>query len=203
VYPGFPVGLEAEPGSWNVWIAGTVMPNSLGLHYLFGTSMYKYLVFNDPTWDYKKYDFKNYYEDTRYAASFLDATQTDYTNFKSANNKMIMYHGWNDPALSAYSTISHYVEAMKKDKDLASHIRLFLMPGVLHCGGGTGPDYVDWVKQIRTWVEDKKAPERIVLSKIENGKTIMTRPVFPYPAMPAYSGKGDTNLEQNFKASGN
>ena len=111
---------------------------------------------------------------------------------------MIMYHGWNDPALSAFATIKHYQEAEKKYKDLHSYIRLFLLPGVLHCGGGQGPDNIDLVALIRDWVEKDKAPERVVMSKKENGKTLMTRPVFPFPKIAVYSGTGDTNLEKNF-----
>jgi feruloyl esterase len=151
VYPSFPFGLEAENGSWDAWIAGSnQMPS---LHYLFGTDLFKYLVYNDPSWDYTKYDFKKFFEDTRYASSYLDATQSDYSDFKKLKGKMIMYHGWNDPALSAFATINHYEEAMKKDKDLQAYIRLFLLPGVLHCGGGTGADNVDMVKLIQDWTE--------------------------------------------------
>jgi len=205
IYPGFPVGLEAEGGSWDAWISGTspFLQQAPSIHYMFGTNVFKYLIYNDPSWDYSKYDFKNFFEETRYAAAYLDATQTNYSEFKKAKGKMIMYHGWNDPALSANATIQHYEEALQNDKDLQSYIRLFLLPGVLHCGGGTGPDTIDWVKLIRDWVENDKAPERIVLSKLENGKTIMTRPVFPYPKLTIYGGKGDTNLEQNFKAKTN
>ena len=87
---------------------------------------------------------------------------------------------------------------MSKDKNLQSNIRLFLLPGVLHCDGGTGPDKVDWVVLIQDWVEKNKAPERVVLSKIVNGKTVMTRPVFPYPKKAVYNGSGDANLEKNF-----
>ena len=111
---------------------------------------------------------------------------------------MILWHGWNDPALSAFQTIKHYQEAEMKDKDIQSHIRLFLLPGVLHCGGGPGPDDVDWIALVRDWVEKGKAPERVVMSKKENGKTVMTRPVFPYPKVAVYNGKGDPKLEKNF-----
>ena len=85
-----------------------------------------------------------------------------------------------------------------KDKDIQSYIRLFLLPGVLHCDGGPGPDDVDWIALVRDWVEKGKAPERVVMSKKENGKTVMTRPVFPFPKVAVYGGKGDTNLEKNF-----
>ncbi len=202
IYPGFPVGLEAEPNAWDTWITGTSphMDGMPSLHYLFGTDMYKYLVFNDSTWDHTKYDFKDFFKETSFASSFLDATNTDYSEFKKAGGKMIIHHGWNDPALSAYATIEHYEEALNKDKDLQSYIRLFLLPGVLHCGGGTGPDYVDWLKLIRQWVENGKAPERIIASKSENGKIVMNRPVYPYPTLTVYNGKGDVNNEKNFGA---
>ena len=193
VYQEFPYGSEA---AWNPWVSGN--KESPSFHYLFGTSIFKYLVYNNPSWDYSHYDFKNFFAETRYAASYLDATQTDYSGFKKHNGKMIFYHGWNDPALSAYATIHHFDEAMKKDKDLQSYMRLFLLPGVFHCGGGTGPDRIDWVDQIRDWVEKGKAPEKIVVSKIENGKTIMTRPVYPYPRVTIYNGKGDPNDEKSF-----
>lgn len=200
VYPGFPPGIEAENGSWDVWISGTspFMQGSPSLHYAFGTEMFKYMVYSDPSWNYSQYDFKNFFRETAFAAAFLNATNTDYTSFKKLNRKMIMYHGWNDPALSALATIQHYEDAMKKDNDLRSGIRLFMLPGVLHCGGGTGPGEVDWVVLIQDWVEKNKAPERVVFSKTQNGKAVMTRPVFPYPKKAVYNGNGDANNEKNF-----
>jgi len=199
VYPGFPVGLEAEMGAWDVWIAGTNPYQKPSLHFMFGTNMFKYLVFNDPNWDYTKYDFKKFFDETKFASSYLDATSVDYSEFKKNNGKMIMYHGWNDPALSAYSTIDHYEAALKKDKDLNSYIRLFLLPGVLHCGGGTGCDNVDWVGLIREWVENNKAPDRILSTKVDQGKTIATRPLVPYPKMTVYAGSGDARQEKSYK----
>ena len=201
VYPSFPFGLEAENGSWDAWIVGSgQMPS---LHYIFGNEMFKYLVYNNPSWDYTKYDFKRFFEETRYASSYLDATQTDYSDFKKFKGKMIMYHGWNDAALSAFATIQHYEDAMKKDQDLQSYIRLFLLPGVMHCGGGTGADYVDWVELIQQWTENDKIPDRVIFSKIENGKTVMTRPVYPYPKVTTYSGKGEPTDEKSFGVKGN
>lgn len=199
IYPGYPIGAENEEGSWDVWIAGNAPNMGIpSLHFMFSTEMFKYLVFNDTTWDYSKYDFSNFHKETKYASAYLDATSTEYTEFKKHNGKMIMYHGWNDPALSAFSTIQYYQEVEQKDKDVRSSIRLFLLPGVLHCAGGPGPDETDWLTLIRDWVENNKAPERVIMSKKENGKVVMTRPVFPFPKMAVYSGKGDKNQEQNF-----
>ena len=198
VYPGFPPGLEAANGSWDVWITGSGMQGMPSLHYLFGTDMFKYLVYNDPSWDYSKYGFNNFLKETAYAAAFLNATSTDYSGLKKSNGKMIMYHGWNDPALSALATVQHYEEAMKKNNDLLSTVRLFMMPGMLHCADGTGPDSVDWVVLIQDWVEKNKTPERVVASKKEKGKVVMTRPVFPYPKKAVYNGGGDSNDEKSF-----
>ncbi len=200
VYPGFPPGLEAEAGSWDAWISGTSasMQGMPSLHYLFGTEMFKYLVYNDPSWNYSQYGFKNFLKETAYAASFLNATSTDYGGLKKLNGKMIMYHGWNDPALSALATVQHYEEAMKKNSDLSSTVRLFLLPGMLHCDGGIGPDQADWVSLIQDWVEKNRAPERVITSKTEKGKTVMTRPVYPYPKKAVYNGSGDPNDAKNF-----
>lgn len=201
IYPGFPMGLEGEPAAWSIWITGTsdLLPNLPSLHYFLGTGVFKYFVFNDPSWDYNTYDFKNFFRETSFASSLLDASQTDYTAFKKLNGKMIIWHGWSDPGLSAYATINHFEEASKADPDLQSYVRLFLLPGVLHCGSGTGPDRVDWLKLIRDWVEHEVAPERVIVSKVEAGNTVMTRPVYPYPKLAWYVGTGDPNLEMNFK----
>lgn len=182
IYPGFPFGGEAESGSWDMWIAGTSseIPDAPSLHYMFSTNIFKYLVFNDSTWDYSKYNFKNFYSQTSYASSYLDATSTDYSEFKKRNGKIIFYHGWNDPALSAYSTIAHYEAILKADKDASSYSRLFLLPGVLHCEGGPGCDNVDWIGLIIDWVEKSKAPDQVVASKSDQGK-IITKSILPYP----------------------
>jgi hypothetical protein len=203
IYPGFPPGCENEPGGWLPWITG-LNPGSMelgfpSLQFGFGTEMFKYLVFQDPEWDYSTYDFSDFFENTRYASAYLDATSTDYSGFKKRNGKMIIYHGWNDPALSALATIEHYEAVSAADPDVEDNIRLFLLPGVLHCAGGPGPDKTDWIGLLTDWVEHGRAPERVVMSKVRDGKVIMTRPVFPYPRKAVYDGKGNPNLESSFK----
>ena len=203
IYPGFPLGCENEPNGWMDWITG---PNErvmgLGfpsLQFGFGTEMFKYLIFHDPDWDYSTYDFANFSEETRYASAYLDATSTDYSKFNKRKGKMIIFHGWNDPALSAYATIEHFKALGENDPAITDYVRLFLLPGVLHCGGGTGPDKADWIGLLRDWVENGKAPDRVIMSKLQNGKVKMTRPVFPYPRKAVYDGKGDPKLESSFK----
>jgi feruloyl esterase len=203
IYPGFPLGGENESGGWQAWITGpnegTMALNFPSLHFGFGTEIFKYLVFQDPTWNYSSYDFSNFSTTTQYASSYLDATSTNYGEFKQRGGKMIIYHGWNDPALSAFATINHYKAAEKEDGEIREYIRLFLLPGVLHCGRGPGPSQVDWIELVRNWVEKGIAPDRVVLSKTVDEKISMTRPVFPYPNKAIYNGKGDPNIESSFK----
>lgn len=198
VHPGFPHGIEAEPTGIDLWIAGTSPFVKPSLWYYFATNIYKYLIYNDPSWDYQAYRFDDFFTKTAFASSFLDATNADYSAFEKSKGRLILYHGWNDPALSAYATIAHYEEALKKNPNLQSFMRLFLLPGVLHCEGGPGADDVDYVKLISDWVEKGNAPERVVFSKKEKGKTVMTRPVYPYPKVAVYDGKGDPKLESSF-----
>ena len=100
-----------------------------------------------------------------------------YSEFKKRDGKIIFFHGWNDPALSANATIEHYSAMLEKDK--GAYARLFLLPGVLHCGGGPGCDNVDWISLIIDRVEKSKAPDQIVGSKEVKGKK-KTKNIFPY-----------------------
>jgi hypothetical protein len=201
-YPGFPFGGENESGGWRAWITG---PNEdiqkagyPSLQAYFGIEIFKYLILQDPDWNYAAYNFTGYEKEICYASAYLDATSTDYSGFKNRKGKIIFWHGWNDPALSAYATINHYNAVKANDPDNKDYMRLFLLPGVLHCGGGDGPSQVDWIALIRDWVENGNAPEKVIASKTIRGKEIMTRPLFPYPNETVYDGKGDANKESSF-----
>ena len=203
IYPAQPVGSEGEPSAWAGWITG---PNTLvmslqkapSLRFAFGTEMFKYFIFNDPNWDYTKYDFSTFHKDAARAASFLNATSPNLDAFKASNGKLIIWHGWSDPALSALGTIQ-YVDAVRaRDAASRDYLRTFLMPGVLHCFGGPGPDRADFVAALENWVEKGVAPERIIASKQEGGKPVRTRPLCEYPLRAVYSGSGSIDDEKNF-----
>ena len=74
-----------------------------------------------------------------------------------------------------------------------------MMPGVLHCAGGPGPDRADWAAVISDWVEKGTAPDVIIASKIVDGKTVRTRPLCPYPQRAVYKGTGSTDEAANFE----
>jgi feruloyl esterase len=199
VYPEYPFGSEI---AWWEWIVGpgevAKQYNVPTFHYGSGTEWYKYVVFNNPEWDYSTYDFSNFFNDTKYSSANFNATSTDYSAFNARGGKMIIYHGWNDPALSANASIKYYEDVRKAEPSVDNFLKLFLLPGVNHCGGGPGPSQVDWIEIIRDWVEKGNAPERIKLSKSENGEVILTRPVYPYPRIAVYDGSGDPNVESSF-----
>ena len=93
IYPGFPVGAEKGAGGWFPWLVGPI-PKQVSLAHAFGTNIFKYFVFNDPNWDYSKYNFDDFKRDTRLMASLLNATNPDLSKFAARNGKLIIWHGW-------------------------------------------------------------------------------------------------------------
>ena len=167
------------------------------LTFAFGTQVFKYLVFDQPDWDYSKYDFANFDHDTERASSFLNSTDPKLDGFKGHKGKLIIWHGWADPALPAQATIDYYRQVQAHDPAAADYCRLFMVPGCLHCGGGAGAANVDWLSIMVDWVEHGQAPDRIIASKRDHDKTL-TRPLFPYPDVAVYKGSGDSDKAENW-----
>jgi pimeloyl-ACP methyl ester carboxylesterase len=203
IYPGFSPVAECVPSEWVAWLTGPApaLANSHvpDLTFAFSTQIFKFLIFNDPDWDYSKYEFSNFDKDTRLAASYLNATNPDLSALKLRNGKLILWHGWADPALPAQATIDYYRQVKERDGQASEYCRLFLVPGCLHCGGGPGASDVDWLSVIVDWVEQGRAPDLLIASKKQNGKVVMTRPLFPYPDHAAYKGSGDSNSADSFE----
>jgi feruloyl esterase len=200
ICPGYTPGAECDPDQWIAWLVGSV-PSLVAkdhvpdLTFAFGTQVFKYLVFNNPQWDYSTYDFSHFEKDTRLAASFLNATNSNLDAFKARKGRLILWHGWADPALPAQATVDYYRELQAHDPNAADYCRLFMIPGCLHCGGGPGASEVDWLSTITNWVEHGKSPDRLIASK----GTAMTRPLYPYPQTVIYKGAGDPNRADSFE----
>jgi hypothetical protein len=209
VYAGQPFGGEAERSGWGAWITGphqSVVKLSQGrapvLQWAFATEFFKYFVFGDPSWDYTKYDLSTWERDTRTVGSLLNADNPDLTAFVGRRGKLLLWHGWSDAALNAHSTIGYYDQVMARDPKMRDAVRLFLLPGVQHCGGGAGPDSVDWIAAIVDWVERGQAPDRLVAAKRgAGGSPVRTRPVCAYPQRVVYSGSGSTDEAERFVCS--
>lgn len=199
--PGYPLGGETVSGGWDSWIVAEEDPGwKPNDQFIFGTQIYRYLVFGDSTWNYATYDFSEWAEDTRAAASILDATDADLAPLEVSAAKLILWNGWADMAISPLRTLEYYQSVQARDADASSYARLFLLPGVAHCYGGPGPDQVDWIGAIRRWVEDGQAPTRLpAVKRGAEGQVMLTRPVCAYPARPVYDGKGDPTKESSFR----
>lgn len=195
LFPGFPLGGENDPGGWETWItggAGADFGGSPSLHFAFGTQIYKYLVFDDPGFDYSTYDFAGWHEDVAAADALLSAKDTDLSAFRDAGGKIVFWHGWSDPALTALATVDYFEKVQRDTEGADAFSRLYMLPGVLHCGGGPGADGVDWLALIADWVENGKAPDRVVARKVADDGTIaFTRALCPHPAVATYDGAGD------------
>ncbi|MCH7666332.1 MAG: tannase/feruloyl esterase family alpha/beta hydrolase [Acidobacteria bacterium] len=205
VYSGLPFGGEGELAGWGQWIVGA--PNILGpgvnnLHNAFGVEFFRYFVFDDPDWDFTKYDFSTWAADTRAAAELLNSTRTNLTDFETAGGKLILWNGWSDPAISALALIDYYEGVQAEHENAEDFVRLFLLPGVLHCASGPGPDQVEWLDVIQSWVEEGSAPDQVLASRRTNGEVEMQRPVCAYPAVARYDGTGDAKREESFSCGG-
>jgi hypothetical protein len=206
IYPAQPVGGEGEVAGWGTWING-ISPMMMTLYKIpslrfgFGTQFFKNFVFNNAEWDYRRYDFANFRKDSAQAGSLLNATDPNLDAFKARGGKLLLWHGWSDPALSALATTKYYEQVQARDPAASDYARLFMLPGVLHCAGGPGPDNVDWNAVIDAWVEKGVGPDRIVASKLVGGKAVRTRPLCAYPLRAVYKGSGSIDEEQNFTCS--
>jgi len=160
VFPGYSPGAEAINGSWNAWITGpNADANQRAAGPSFSSNAFKYFGFDDPNFDYLKMDMSGQYEKARKKmAAVLDSDSPNLSAFKKHGGKLIQYHGWNDPAIPPRSSILYYEDVRKTMGDPSDFYRMYLIPGMLHCGGGVGPSGVDWVSEIDAWVTQNKAP---------------------------------------------
>jgi feruloyl esterase len=135
------------------------------------------------------------------ARRIYDATSLDLRAFKARGGKMLMWHGWADGSIMATSSIGYYEAAMKfmgGRKQTEEFFRLFLVPGVHHGGGGPGLTDFDALTALENWVEKGAAPEKLITCRSSNAIVQGCRPVFPYPVLAHYAGKGDPKQADSF-----
>jgi hypothetical protein len=204
IFQGQPFGGEGEAAGWQAWVAG-VNPAMLNaqhapnLRFAFGTEMFKNFVFADPNWDYSKYDLSTWQKDTALVSREVNATDPNLDAFKKHGGKLVLWHGWSDGGLSALGTVKYFDDVAAHDAKSGDYLRMFMLPGVLHCGGGPGPDTVDWATVIADWVEKGQAPARVVAQKMVAGSVTRSRPLCAYPQRATYSGKGSIDQAESFE----
>lgn len=152
-------------------------------------------MYGDSVWSLVDYDLARAGRDGATVAAVVAPTNPDLSAFRARGGKLLLAHGWSDPALSARSTIEYFGAVQRRTPQAASFTRLFLMPGVLHCVGGSGCDDVDYSGIIRRWVEQGEAPSRIIARKLRGTQVVRTHPPCAYPMTARYNGTGSTEDE--------
>ena len=159
------------------------------------------MVFEDPKWDFRTFDFdRDFTRAERADNGVLTAVNPDLSAFAQRGGKLLMYHGWNDQLITAQNSVNYYdsVRAKLGAARTDATLRLFMAPGMEHCSGGPGPSQADWLTALEQWVEKGQAPGQIVASRSTDGKVTRTRPLCPYPQVATYKGNGNTDEAANF-----
>jgi hypothetical protein len=216
VHPGLVAGGATGPGSWPLWVTGPEPGKSLiGT---FGTQFFRNMVFEDPAWDFRSFQLER---DTRVVdaklARTLNATDPDLSAFRKRGGKLVIWHGWSDPAISPLNAIRYYESVREKmgARETDAFARLYMLPGVQHCDGGPGPAGFNGANAsqpdaehdvnlaVERWVEEGVAPAQIVAAKFKTpgepaSGIARTRPLCPYPQVARYKGKGSTDEAGSF-----
>lgn len=206
VMAGFPPGAETGPGGWQAWITGAAPGTSA--QYGFASQFLANMTSSPTTIaDFRLERDRKKIE--KAAARVLTARDPNLSAFFRRGGKLILYHGWNDAAIPAGSSIDyfHAVKAKMGAARTDAFVRLYLLPGVQHCGGGPGPGLTGSVADDRAdpsrsvgaalarWVEQGVAPGALTSSKPPS----QTRPVCPYPQVARYQGSGDAGDAANYR----
>jgi feruloyl esterase len=195
-------GVSVRPGS----------PPALLLE-LFGQG-----VHHDAKWDPKQFSPSEDLAAVYREFPDMRADEPNLRALQSLGHKAIVYQGWMDPSVLAQSTVSYYEKvaasagSMRKAPDF---IRLFMVPGMLHCGGGDGTDLFggeagsvsldperDALSGLIQWVEEGRAPQKLIAARMLNNEVVKTRPLCPYPMVSTYVGRGEVADGANFRCAG-
>lgn len=163
---------------------------------------YRYVVFKDANWDWKTFNFdSDVVRGDLPENLIMNATDPNMQKFFARGGKLLLYHGWSDPNVPAVNTIKYYDQVVAHvggASKAADRVRLFMAPGMGHCGGGTGPNTFDKMGPLEQWVEQGKAPEQLPASHSTDGKVDRTRPLCAYPQVARHTGTGSTDDAANF-----
>lgn len=217
--PGMPVGSETMGGGWSTWVLPNNPAGTPLLHAVIADA-FEWLMFTPDrpgfdylsTWDWNVEPFQ-----MREAQRIYNATDPDLRDVLKRKSKIIMYHGFGDPGANPVRSIryreavvdfmgkrhghdddddgrhKHGQRASKGERITDGFLKLYLVPGMAHCGGGVGHDSVDWLTPLVDWVERRIEPHAIV-----GARGTSTRPHCPYPQEAVYDGLGDASNAASF-----
>jgi feruloyl esterase len=187
---GEPIYAGLERGSEAGWLDSPVG---------YAVDYFRYIVFEDPAWDPLTLNFDQDLAEVRKAGNdIFDASDPDMSRFTSRGGKLLMYQGWAEPGIPPRNLVEYHAEILEETANADDAIRLFMVPGMGHCGGGDGTSTFDMVAALDRWVESGTAPESVPASRVRNGTVDRTRPLCAWPAVAVYDGSGSTDDASNF-----
>jgi len=198
IYSGWVRGsefLDASPiGSWSGYFVGKDEPARL--------EFWRSWVFHDPAWDPRSFDFDQDLSFADRALPQIDSMDANLTPFKRRQGKLLMYYGWADPVVPPEEGIRYYESVERTTPGARDFARLFMVPGMGHCGGGPGPVAFDLLGTLDRWVSEGTAPDRIIASHSTDGKVDRTRPLCAWPQVAKWKGSGSTDDAARFECKG-
>jgi hypothetical protein len=136
------------------------------------------------------------FHDTVLSSLLYSATNPDLRWFGANGGKLILWHGWGDQHISPQGSLQYWERMTQVSGKTDDFARLYLFPGMAHCGGGLGPNLFDVLTPLMSWVETGNAPYQLVAN---NSMTSVSRPVYPYPTVARYKGSGSPNVAASFE----
>jgi hypothetical protein len=188
-------------------LAGTRGSPLTGRPFSIPLEWFQYFLLQDPKWDFTTltpagFELR-FNQSVEQYGDVIGTDDPDLTRFRDRGGKIIIYHGLADQLIPAEGTIDYYKRVQQKMGGVktAQFARLFLAPGVDHGFRGAGATPVGQMEAIIRWVEEGKAPDKLIAERRDaTGKIIGRRPLFPYPQVAKYKGSGSTDEPESFKA---
>jgi feruloyl esterase len=236
IYTGFPVSDLHGNFPFNLgmdfWTTGIVPPLDFTANEPWGNAslpfvavgwtladnFLKFIVERDPDFDVRDFDVSTdgvvgdaalALFDRRTEAGDADVPAR-LVPFLAKNKKLLIYHGFSDPALPPFRTLTYYeqlADVAGGHSELQQNARLFMAPGMHHCGGGPGPNVFDTLTPLENWVEHDMAPNGIIATHFVNNRSALgidrTMPLCTFPDQAEYRGTGNVNDAANWSCTSN
>ncbi len=200
LYSDWPYDSGISGDGWRAWILGSEKMQSINTLIFPPAINQMALAGKQPPVDIFHFDFdRDAARLNKAAAESLNSDSTNLSAFRKRGGKLIFYTGMSDPVFSSNDLIRYYkaiTQASGGEKQTYEYARLFLLPGVNHCGGGPGLDSFDSLTALEEWVEEAEPPTHMIAKG--NAFPGRTRPMCPYPLTPVYNGWGNIENAVSF-----